>query len=259
MASVTPYTEVITLYDIPGTTDKNAWSVNTWKTRFVLNYKKIPYKTIWLAYPDIKPTFERLGIKHTTVRKDGSLYHSVPAITDPHPIDGTGPFHVADSWDIALYLDKKYPVPPLFPNDTKGLQKLFVDIADDLLCPFKLFEHFILPGTFAQLTEESKPYFRRTREKLFGKTLEELVLPPGEKRDQTLKETKEKFTKCAGYMEGVMVMPPRYVYADLANAAVLMWIKVTSAEEVWPMIVQWDDGKWVKLLDDIEEKYGQVV
>ena len=191
--------------------------------------------------------------------KDGSLYHSVPAITDPHPIDGTGPLHVADSWDIALYLDEKYPDPPLFPNGTKGLQKLFNDTTDNLLTPFKLFAYFLLPGTFAQLTEESKPYFRRTREKHFGTTLEELILSPGEKKDQTLKEAKEKFTKCAGYMDGGMVMPPHYVYADLANAANLIWIKVTCAEDLWPMIAQWDDGKWVKLLDDIEEKYGQVV
>ena len=193
------------------------------------------------------------------MREDGSLHYTVPAITDPHPVDGNGPLHIADSWDIALYLDKKYPDPPLFPNGTKGLQKLFIDIADDLLCSDKLFTHFILSGTFAQLTEESKPYFRRTREKRFRKTLEELILPPGEVKDRILKDTKEKFTKCAGYMEGGMVMPPHYVYADLVNAAVMIWIKVTSAEEVWPLVIQWDDGKWVKLLDDVEEKYGQVV
>jgi len=259
MAAITPYTDVITLYDIPGTTPKNAWSINTWKTRFVLNYKKIPYKTTWIAYPDIQPTFERLGIKHTAVRPDGQLYYSVPAITDPHPVNSPSPIHVSDSWDIAVYLDKKYPEPPLFPHGTEGLQKFFVEKTEGLLLPRDLYHGFIVNGTFAQLTEESKSFFRETREKRFGKRLEELAIPPGEKRDAVLKDAQEKYLKVAEYMVGGSVMPPHFVYADLVTAGILMWVKVVCAEDVWPIMAKWDDGKWGKYVDEFDAKYGQVV
>ncbi|KAK5273614.1 hypothetical protein LTR96_000214 [Exophiala xenobiotica] len=52
--------EVI-LYDLPSK-QGTSWSLNPWKTRLVLNYKSIPYKTEWTEYPDLKPKFEKFLI-----------------------------------------------------------------------------------------------------------------------------------------------------------------------------------------------------
>ncbi|KAF4617880.1 hypothetical protein D9613_006292 [Agrocybe pediades] len=74
----------ITFYDIPSDC-VGAWSSNTWKTRFCLNYKGIPYNTVWVEYPDIEELSKKLGLKPTgkafwDASKD---YYSLPAIHDP--------------------------------------------------------------------------------------------------------------------------------------------------------------------------------
>jgi len=49
-----PNPEII-LYDLACT--KNiCFSPVVWRIRLMLNYKKIPYKTIFLEFPDIEPT-----------------------------------------------------------------------------------------------------------------------------------------------------------------------------------------------------------
>jgi len=214
---------------------------------------------MWIAHHEIQPTFERLGIKNTAVKPDGRLLYSVPAITDPHPVDSPGPIHVSDSWNIALYLDKKYPDPPLFPHGTEGLQKCFVEQTEPLLLPRGPFLGFMINGTFAQLTADSKSFFRKVEEDKFGKKLEELAFSPGEKRDAVMKDAQEKYLKLAEYMIGGSVMPPHYVYADLVTAAILMWMKRTCAKDVWPIVMKWDDGRWDKYLNVFESKYSQVV
>lgn len=47
-----------------------------------LNYKKLPYKTEWVEYPDIKPTFEALGIAPNT--RDPKYQYFCPAARLPN-------------------------------------------------------------------------------------------------------------------------------------------------------------------------------
>lgn len=49
----------IVLYDLACT--KNAcFSPVVWRIRLMLNYKNIPYKTVFLEFPDIEPTLKQL-------------------------------------------------------------------------------------------------------------------------------------------------------------------------------------------------------
>lgn len=58
--SMTAQTEPeIVLYDLACT--KNVcFSPVVWRIRLMLNYKRIPYKTIFLEFPDIEPTLKDL-------------------------------------------------------------------------------------------------------------------------------------------------------------------------------------------------------
>ena len=74
----------IILFDLPSRAGK-AWSLNPWKSklllpfksgdpamtmtdptltpflaRLALNYKGLPYRTEWIEYPDLRPTFQGL-------------------------------------------------------------------------------------------------------------------------------------------------------------------------------------------------------
>ncbi|KAF8515792.1 hypothetical protein BU17DRAFT_93208 [Hysterangium stoloniferum] len=99
----------ITLFDISSFCKPQAWSPNTWKARLVLNYKQIPYKTVWVSFPDIEDTLKNIGGKPTGFKpnKGGNApLYTLPAILDE---SGDTPVVIADSLAIAEYLDAKYP------------------------------------------------------------------------------------------------------------------------------------------------------
>jgi hypothetical protein len=49
----------IVLYDLACT--KNVcFSPAVWRIRLMLNYKRVPYKTTFLEFPDIEPTLKKL-------------------------------------------------------------------------------------------------------------------------------------------------------------------------------------------------------
>ncbi|TFY51247.1 hypothetical protein EVJ58_g10668, partial [Rhodofomes roseus] len=102
----TSETDVIILYDIPSTVPGNAWSANTWKTRFALNYKGIPYRTQWVEYPDIAPLLTSLGVSPNTP-STWTFPYTLPAIYDPRTRTV-----LMDSIKIARYLDETYPDTP---------------------------------------------------------------------------------------------------------------------------------------------------
>ena len=49
----------IILYDL-ACQKGECFSPTVWRVRMMLNYKKVPYKTVFLEFPDIAPTLEGL-------------------------------------------------------------------------------------------------------------------------------------------------------------------------------------------------------
>jgi glutathione S-transferase len=87
------------------------------KVRFILDYKGLEYKKIEVT-PGIGQleVFKVSGQRQVPVLKDGDTY-------------------IADSTEIALYLDSKYPEKPLIPTDgiARGLCLLIEEWADESL------------------------------------------------------------------------------------------------------------------------------
>jgi glutathione S-transferase len=79
--------------------------------RFMLNYKQIPYKTVWIEFADVQSRLKELGAPSTATAADGiTPFYSLPTIYDPN----TEKF-VSDSIEITKYLDATYPgTTPLF-------------------------------------------------------------------------------------------------------------------------------------------------
>ncbi|KAG9015628.1 hypothetical protein FRB90_004699 [Tulasnella sp. 427] len=161
------------LYDLksqlpPGTT----WSPNVWKTRFVLNYKQIPYKTVWLSFPEIETTLKSLGFQPSSVsHTSGKEWYTLPVISDPSPESGGEPTLVVDSQVIAEYLDSKYPQRPILPEGTKAFQAMFVKWVQTNVLPHLI--QLVAPQIIGILDGPDVDYFVRTREKMFGKKLSE--------------------------------------------------------------------------------------
>jgi hypothetical protein len=49
----------IVLYDL-ACKKNTCFSLVVWRIRLMLNYKKVPYRTIFLEFPDIEPTLKGL-------------------------------------------------------------------------------------------------------------------------------------------------------------------------------------------------------
>ncbi len=92
---------------------------------------------------------------------------SVPVLVD-------GERTVSDSWQIALYLDAAYPERPLLldSQQARGTGMVFKFWCEQSVHPPLM--RIIVLDLFANLHAKDKTYFRESREKRFGVTLEQL-------------------------------------------------------------------------------------
>ncbi|KAK4203952.1 hypothetical protein QBC40DRAFT_7907 [Triangularia verruculosa] len=143
----------VTLFDLPSQPPCKAWSLNPWKTRLLLNFKNIPYKTEWLEYPDIAARIS----PHLPPNESGSAY-SIPTVLLP-----TGKY-VMDSKIIAQELQSLYPTPHI---DLASLyQAKMEDIMPRIMPALAPIYLPLIPKTL--LNEQSRPYWYDTRGQFVG-------------------------------------------------------------------------------------------
>ncbi|KDQ17832.1 hypothetical protein BOTBODRAFT_29144 [Botryobasidium botryosum FD-172 SS1] len=213
----------IILYDIkcsPDVPQAKAWSPNTLKARIALNYKRLPYETIYISYPDIAPTLKDLGLE-ALEGKTGPQAFTLPIIIDPTP--SGPPKIVRDSAAIAEYIDATYPDPErsLFPNGSHALQALFYHHFNTRL--YRIFITLIVPLVPTILDPDSMDYFYKTRSAAWGKPLEE-VRPKGEDLDKLWESLKAEFDVLDSLLQsdeverggvgGDFVMGDKFSFAD---------------------------------------------
>ena len=121
------------------------------------------------------------------------------------PVLVDGDHTVSDSWQIAKYLEAKYPDAPSLKIENGEV--FFVKFwAETVMNPVLV--KFLLLDIHDSLTAKDKIYFRESREKLFGKTLEEIVegreerLPDFQKTLTPLRLTLKKQQFVAGESPG---------------------------------------------------------
>ncbi|KAH7196652.1 putative glutathione S-transferase [Fusarium flagelliforme] len=156
--------EQLVLFDLPSREPNGAWSLNPWKTRFLLNFKGIDYKTEWLEYPDIKATLE----PHVPANPATGTW-TIPTVKFP---DGT---YIMDSDKILERIEKDYPEPSVH-KDSPVLPKLFA-IMPKIMGALRPVYFTHVPGRI--LDEKSQPYWYETRAKMAGQPLDELYQKEG--------------------------------------------------------------------------------
>jgi len=240
---------------------------NSWHaSRLLINYLGIPYKTRWLSYPDIEPTFKELGIPPSLIKPDGSGHYSCPSITDHTP---SGPNHVTDSAVIADYLVANYPrtdKPPVFPTGTKAAIKLLTDdLFNNLISAFV---KLVLPMVPKLLDPRSAEYFHYTRAIRYGKPLDQLY-PAGPERDAVWASLKAYFDRLASIYDqndesDVFFLGDHITYADIFLASAFIWAKTIPSDRdgpdvncVWDKIKGWNGGRWERFMHEFDS-YLQV-
>ncbi|KIY67982.1 hypothetical protein CYLTODRAFT_352122 [Cylindrobasidium torrendii FP15055 ss-10] len=238
-----------TLFDIPSVVPNQAWSMNTLKARYTLNYKGLHFKTEWIEYPDIEDFYKTNGIVHTETRGDGSPNYTLPVL-----FDSAHNTYISGSTNIASHLDKAYPdTPKVFPNGSEGLARGFEDAMENAIEPIWA---LLLPKVPVYLNTASKAYFLRTKPR------SRVELDQETKREEWAR-LRAGFSKIASWSApegGLFVMGDAPTFVDLFMGGLVYWVKLTCGENSaeWKDMSTWDEGRWDKLLKAVEV-YGTVV
>jgi len=148
----------IQLYDLAAAEDDRRYSPYCWRVKMALKHKGLDFETVpWRM-----------------IEKD--VIAPYKATTVPVLVDGSN--SVYDSWAIALYLDEVYPSRPRLFGGTEArtLADFFNQWTVKSVHPAIL--RVIILDIFGKLPEKDKAYFRQSREKRFGMTLEQLGADP---------------------------------------------------------------------------------
>jgi len=142
----------IRMFDLCGAEPERRFSPFCWRSRLALAHKGLAVEAVAWKFTD-REAIESLGAK------------TVPTIVDGEKV-------VTDSWAIAEYLDDTYPDRPiLFPNGRAEAR--FVKSWTEAVLTGGVAQ-LVLHDIYEHLDPVDQPYFRESREKRFGKTLEEV-------------------------------------------------------------------------------------
>jgi glutathione S-transferase len=164
---------------------------------------------------------------------------------------------VTDSFEIAVYLDKTYPDkgPRLIPEGTESLHKAFIH-AFGTIIPESIRKHN-LGLTVTIQNSASAAFFRETREKLLGMTMEEMVLS-GDALSKALDAFEgglgtvnkwyknEKVTTLCQDEQGNDII----TFADLVIGGALLWSRITwkKDSDAWKRVMGMHGGRWQRLM-----------
>ncbi len=147
----------IKLYDLAGAEDNRRFSPPCWQVKMALKHKGLDVEEIPWRFTE----------------KDAIAFSGQGKV--PVLVDGTRT--VTDSWEIVRYLEATYSDrPSLFGGTMDEVGALFIKIWCMQALNPPIFQ-IILPDLFQHLHEKDKAYFRESREKMIGMTLEEIAAP----------------------------------------------------------------------------------
>ncbi|MGP0058743.1 MAG: glutathione S-transferase N-terminal domain-containing protein [Beijerinckiaceae bacterium] len=195
----------LTLYELAGADPDLRFSPHCWKTRMALAHKGLDAECMPWRFTE-------------TDRIASSGQGRVPVLVDDRTV-------IADSWQIALHLEQRFPDrPSLFGTADAIPLTHFINVwADATLIP--ALARIILVDVFDCIDEKDKTYFRRSREDRYGMLLEAVVA--------------DRQAKLAEF--GRALLPLRLIlkdhdfvagaapaYSDYCIFGVFMWARCTS-------------------------------
>jgi glutathione S-transferase len=151
----TPADAKVRLYELVLENGRSA-SPYVWRIRYALAHKGVPVECLPIGFTEIPNVF-------------GGRFKTVPVIEH-------GDTLLAESWDIADYLERTFPgQPPIFSSPAEHAMVRLMDTWFSAEILRKMFRLYVLDVHNAARPED-RPYFRRSREGyLKGTSLEEFT------------------------------------------------------------------------------------
>lgn len=222
----------VILYDLCGADPERRFSPYCWRVKMALAHKGIGVEE--------RPTI------FTKIRElTGGASATVPVIEDEETV-------VSDSWDIACYLEEKYPDrPSLFGGEGGRALSKFVESWVNTSVHAAL-GNLVMKDIHDILHPEDQPYFRESREKRFGRRLEEMH----EGREARL----DAFQKVLQPMRQTLKSQPfiggdQPLFADYILFGTLQWPRVVSSFR----LLEEDDAvsQWFERCLDLHNHLGR--
>ncbi|MEI3853325.1 MULTISPECIES: glutathione S-transferase family protein [Ensifer] len=197
------------LYSLCGADRTRPFSPHVWKTKMSLAHKGLDFDVVPIAFTEI-PAVE-----------DGAT-SLVPLLRDGERL-------VKDSFEIALYLEQTYPDrPPLFAGEGAMAISRFVEgWSQTTLHP--AITRIIIRDIHDRLDPIDQAYFRQSREKRFGTSLE-AVAESGGAVLETLAEKLEPLRhmlKFQGFLGGASPL-----FADYIVFGAFQWARIVSPQRL---------------------------
>ena len=194
--------------------------------RLVLNYKSIPYTTEWIDLVDIPTRLESHGVQPKPPESSGAAkgaQYTLPTVK----IDKT---FIMDSVNIVAQLESQYPESSLH-LDT-GLHQQAQAIVFQAALP--LFSEFMPRIRDRLITEHSLPYWTKSRESLFGMSIDEFTRTKGGTKAWEAAEpglqALSRFLSDHKRDSGPFILGSQVSYGDLILAAFLESTRRTSED-----------------------------
>ncbi|MGG6896675.1 glutathione S-transferase family protein [Rhizobium sp. BR 315] len=197
------------LYELAGSDDNLLFSPHCWKVRMALAHKGL--------------TAESRPWRFT--EKDAIAFSGQGFV----PVLVNGTETVSDSWHIAQYLEARYPnTPTLFGGDAAAQLAGFINAwADKTLLP--LIARIILRDIHDCLAPVDQAYFRTSREKRFGESLEAVVTD----RPAHLSALRSALSPLRHVLrERAYLCGSEPAYADYCVFGMFMWARCSSPAEL---------------------------
>ena len=194
------------LYDLAAADDTLRFSPYCWRSKLALAHKNLSYETIpWRFTEKDVIAFSGQG--------------KVPVLVD-------GEKTISGSQEIADYLERQYPnEASLFAEYPASALTMFVKSwVEDVLHP--AIARIILPDVHSQLHPKDKAYFRTTREKAWGMTLEDFYVGR-EAHVQALQAVLAPLRHTLAHQDFLAGEAPSY--ADHIVFGALQWGRLMSA------------------------------
>ncbi|KAI1433337.1 hypothetical protein GGR50DRAFT_669088 [Xylaria sp. CBS 124048] len=237
-SSSDPSSDPIIFYDIASGPPVRPYAPNPCKVRYALNFKRANFVTKWVELPDVEATRKSLGVDPVRFFPNGEPFYTLPVIKDTSTNTVVG-----DSFDIAVYLEKKYPDSPRLFRHSIGLYAAFNAHIDSIF------------PTGGILFSEGQPFNPETAEETkaalcrrFGKTSWDELTVRGEERRKVVDAYQVSLGEAARYFQfsdGPFIGGAEPDYADIIVGGWLFFLSETVAE--WEEIRTWHDGLWGKL------------
>ncbi|WP_117194158.1 glutathione S-transferase family protein [Rhizobium terrae] len=222
------------LYSLCGADESRPFSPHCWKVVLALAHKGLDFierPTPFTKIPEL----------------EGGFSKTVPILRDGNQL-------IRDSFEIALYLEEAYPDrPTLFGGEGgKALSRFVERFSQNIIHP--AISQIAVPDIHDMLDETDRIYFRKSREALLGRTLEE-VRAGREAAVAGFAAKLEPVRQTLGYQSYLGGDTP--LFADYILFGALQWMRITAGAKVFSE----DDpvGSWFDRCLDLHEGLGRSV